>query len=169
MLMFGHAGRYLVALLTAVIVYATCGCRQIAPAPNAQVSNLPPTATEIFDLRSRCAILGEHIAQQRPFENTTNVPSSHYNPRTNRCYVTVDTITTSVERAHRNKEKVINFKALYDGQTGDLLMEVNVTDGQKWVVVPDDPGIALHNKTGEAGYNEALAIIKSFMADEHRP
>ena len=58
---------------------------------------LKPTATEIFNLRTKCAELGNKINGEHDFVHsaylTFTLPvlkqeqSSHYDPRTNRCYV----------------------------------------------------------------------------------
>src|SRR3990172_1063562 len=48
----------------------------------------PPTATEVFRLRSECAKLGEKILENNTVGSAvTQSQVSHYDPQTNRCYV----------------------------------------------------------------------------------
>jgi hypothetical protein len=64
-----------------------------------------PTATEVFHLRSECTALGEKLADRieageaeyRAKEGhvTSFMPISHYDPRTNRCYVQLKLLFTN--------------------------------------------------------------------------
>ena len=76
----------------------------------------PPSATEVFNLRSRCAELGEKILDQQPFISRT-FPSqvSRYDPRTNRCYVESTVLTDDINTLHRY---------LFDGRTKEMLAHV---------------------------------------------
>jgi len=69
-----------------------------------------PSATEVFNLRSRCVELGEKILRDNP-ASPVIVQSvlSHYDPRTNRCFVELQN-----EYSRR----------LFDGQTGERLAEL---------------------------------------------
>jgi hypothetical protein len=81
-----------------------------APVPGAPASpvyNQLPTATEVFNLRSECAKLGEKLLHNAAGGAARSVSQvSNYRPWTNRCYVELTT------------EHDVN---LYDGQTGRLL------------------------------------------------
>jgi len=113
-----------------------------------------PTATEVFNLRSRCAELGEAILDQQPFKNRT-FPSqaSRYDPRTNRCYVELTVLTDDINTIHRY---------LYDGQTKEMLAHAARVNGKKEGQIfnnqPNPPGIA--------GYFEATEYIDQMMAEE---
>jgi hypothetical protein len=66
------------------------------PAPD-ETAFRKPTATEVFNLGSKCAELGEKINGEYDFASPGNVTFkvpfiqqeelSHYDPKTNRCYV----------------------------------------------------------------------------------
>jgi hypothetical protein len=46
-----------------------------------------PTATELFDLRSRCAALGDKLLEEiSELPDRTKSLKSHYDPRTDHCY-----------------------------------------------------------------------------------
>jgi hypothetical protein len=67
-------------------------------------------ASDIFDLRSKCADLGEKILKSNPASPViASSVLSHYNPRTNRCFAELDN-----EYSRR----------LFDGQTGERLAEL---------------------------------------------
>jgi hypothetical protein len=69
----------------------------------------PPSATEVFNLRSKCAELGEKILKQSGYLYDV---LSHYDVRTNRCYVELT--------EHSLKENIYD-RYLYDGQTEEIL------------------------------------------------
>jgi hypothetical protein len=76
-----------------------------------------PTATEVFQLRSACADLGQKILEDNAVGTAlTKDQVSHYDSRTNRCYVelTINTadLTQGLDYLHR---------VLYDGQTREML------------------------------------------------
>lgn len=65
-------------------------------APPWEAETLPPTATEVFHLRSECAAFGAKILDEsfaRP--NIDRDQVSHYDTKSNRCYVEIDTQTRS--------------------------------------------------------------------------
>jgi hypothetical protein len=102
----------------------------------------PPTATEVFNLRSQCA---EFAMKWRsagyPFRTTSWV--SHYAPRSNRCYIKTE--SSSVNPTN-NRPKTLT--SLYDGQTEELLAWTS-QEGESlsasltgWVGVDDWRGFA---------------------------
>jgi hypothetical protein len=78
-----------------------------------------PTATEVFNLRSRCAQLGDTLLAE---QNAGMGPAlyadakSHYDPRTTRCYVEVD-----VSTANLSDPNFETTQRIYDGQTKENL------------------------------------------------
>jgi hypothetical protein len=100
----------------------------------------PPSATEVFNLRSRCAELGENILDQQPFKSRT-FPSqvSRYDPRTNRCYVELTVLTDDINTLHRY---------LYDGQTKEMLAHAARVKGNMEGQIFNNE----RNPTGIAGY-----------------
>ncbi len=76
----------------------------------------PPTATEVFHLRSECAALGEKILDASivgPALYKSQI--SHYNPQTNRCYVEL-----TVQNADTTKPLLYLSRYLYDGHWRDI-------------------------------------------------
>ena len=85
------------------------------------------TATEVFHLRSECAALGKKILDSSlvgPALYQSQV--SHYEPRTNRCYVE---LTIQTADPHRFNDHFGRY--LYDGQTGELLASTQSKKGVK--------------------------------------
>jgi hypothetical protein len=107
-----------VLFLALAISLVSCG-----KTPEQKSSERPsfqtPTATEVFNLRSRCAELGDVLLGGQRAEIGPALyadAKSHYNPKTNRCYVEVDVSTADVNSP--------NFQVthrLYDGQTKENL------------------------------------------------
>ncbi len=121
-----------------------------------------PTATEIFQLRSACAILGQNILD----DNVVGVALSesqvsHYDPSTNRCYVEVDVQTADLTKGLNYLHRV-----LYDGQTGEMLASAKLERGEKSGMVFDKQ----HNATNltNAGWDDASSYIDAKMADDRK-
>jgi hypothetical protein len=90
----------------------------------AQTYFKPPTATELFDLRSRCAALGREFIDDLVVGGAINKSLiSRYDPRTNHCYGDVTT------------ERIDNVqyynRSLFDLQTGDMLAFAKIEKGGK--------------------------------------
>lgn len=81
-----------------------------------------PTETEVFNLRSKCAELGDGL--QRNTYGATGA-TSHYDPSLNRCYVRVVVFESA-------KDSVYKAVELYNGQTHEKLASVQGTDGRQW-------------------------------------
>jgi uncharacterized protein YqfB (UPF0267 family) len=123
---------------------------------------LPPTATEIFHLRSECATLGEKILSENVVGSAlTQSQISRYNPITNRCYVKL-----TVQSADINKPEKHFSAALYDGQTGEMLAIENMENGQRSGIVFDRN----HKSTSDAnaGWDDAQDYIDALMADDRK-
>jgi len=87
----------------------------------------PPTATELFNLRSRCAALGNKFLDDDPLvgrSSLTKTIISHYDPRTNHCYG--DEVTQNVA----NPDSYFN-RFLFDLQTGEMLAFARRTAKEK--------------------------------------
>jgi hypothetical protein len=117
----------------------------------------PPTASEVFALRSKCAELGDQIKDGNVIgTNLTQDVISHYEPKTNRCYVelTVQTADTSAPLAYLNR-------VLYDGQTKELLAFTRIDKTMKTGGVY--VGASL---TGDTAFEEANGFITKLMEDD---
>jgi hypothetical protein len=112
----------------------------------------PPTATEVFHLRSECAALGQKIREryQLPFP-TVQEEISHYNVRTNRCYVEIKSITSTIPTREI-------LRMLFDGQTGERLAITYAGNGGK------QSRVAHKN----VGWNDASRYIDTMMVDDRK-
>jgi hypothetical protein len=83
------------------------------------------TATEVFNLRSKCAELGERrmndFAKEHPGDQIHR--ASHYDPGTNRCFVELNTMLND----HAGGS--IFWRVLYEGETGEMLARVTTVTG----------------------------------------
>jgi hypothetical protein len=96
-------------------------------------------AEEVFRLRSACGDLGQRLLKENDVNpNLTFSQRSHYNQRTNRCYVELTMQTSDKVRSV--------YRFLYDGQTNDQLAHTRVgNDGKKFGMMA--PGNQLDHKT----------------------
>lgn len=83
------------------------GWRQGRATPRDRGRFRPPTAAEVFNLRSKCAELGQKILDGNlTGPALTQSQVSHYDPETNRCYVRLDVdtadLTVPPEKAYRD-------------------------------------------------------------------
>lgn len=121
-----------------------------------------PTATEAFNLRSKCAALGEQILESNVIGSAlTQSQVSHYEPRTNRCYVEL-----TIQTADMTKPMNYLNRVLYDGQTKEMLAFSRIEKGTKSGNVFDRQ----HQATSlqNAGWDDANAYIDEMMADDRK-
>jgi hypothetical protein len=86
-----------------------------------QPTHQPPTATELFNLRGRCAQLGEKIMRENMVGVAlTQSQKSRYDPRTSRCFVELTVQTMDLSKG--------DYFALYlfDGQTQEMLAALRI-------------------------------------------
>lgn len=159
--------RYGSSLTPAMLLFAVhvllFGCQKpSAPKP---VVNDPafrtPTATEVFNLRSKCAELGKKTLEQNIIVPTlAQEQVSHYDPKTNRCYVELD-----VHMADLTKYEDSYARYLHDGQTGEILAWSRSNKGIKTGFVSGGPPETL---AGETGFFAANGKIDALMADDRK-
>lgn len=143
------------------------GCQKPAPASANESASPRLTAAEVFELRSKCADLGQKIINN----NTIGIALSqdqvsHYDSTTNRCYVEVTVQTADLSKAGDYFEQY-----LYDGQTGEMLASIrNDRRNSKWGMVYDhqhkSPIPVPYDAT--VLYDDALSYIDSKMADDRK-
>jgi hypothetical protein len=76
------------SLCSLLIVPLACQKPSTSNAAVSESAYQKPTATEIFNLRTKCAELGDKILRLHPVSAPfTEEQTSHYDPKTNRCYV----------------------------------------------------------------------------------
>jgi hypothetical protein len=128
---------------------------------SAQPTNQLPTATEVFNLRSRCAALAEKFLEENAIGSAlTQFQISNYEPRTNRCYVEFTTQAIDPSKLDYHN------RTLFDGQTREILAFAKTEKGQKAGMVFDRQ----HQSTGltNAGWDDANAYIDKMMTADRR-
>ena len=155
---------------------------------NASFAQAPPTATETFNLRIRCRDmalkkLDEVVIRPMTYEDGASLgwsaadvdrlnrqleevePSlvgeqqwSHYNPKTNRCYVEI----YIHRRAQRPGPRVREMEGwmVFDAQIDDLLAQAEIRNHVKSGYVYD-PNYGARRD----GWDAAMAYIEAVMAD----
>jgi hypothetical protein len=127
----------------------------------AQKAFSPPTATEIFHLRSECAALGEKILDANVVGSALSKSQiSRYDPQTNRCYVEL-----TVQSADTSKPIYYFSRSVYDGQTGEILAIARIKNGIKWGMVYDQN---YQTKISNDDYDNARIYIYVIMADDRK-
>jgi len=121
------------------------------------------SGSEIFHLRSECAVLGEKLLNKSIVGSAlTQNQTSHYNPQTNRCFVEID-----VQRADLKAPGFYLKRYLYDGQTQEMLAVSSNENGSKSGMVYE----GAHHKTTDlsyAGYDDAEVYINAMMNDDRQ-
>ena len=121
-----------------------------------------PTATEVFNLRSKCAELGEKIMKNTVVGDALKKDQlSHYDPKTNRCYVQLTIWNSNLANGEENFEQ-----DLVDGQTGQVLAAIRREKGKKSGDIYIDPS-PLNGNPDEL-YLDASLFISKMMEDERQ-
>lgn len=140
------------------------GCQKSsAPTPPVDAPSFrSPTATEVFNLRSKCADLGEKIMKNTVIGDALKKDQlSHYEPKTNRCYVRL-----TVWNATLGKGDEYFQQYLFDGQTGQMLAAIHRENGVKSGDIYSDPAPSQGNS--DEMYVDASIFISQTMADDRQ-
>lgn len=156
-------------LIALLVVLFFSGCQQSsAPAPStpAPPSGVPafrsPTATEVFNLRSKCAELGERILKTAVVGYALKKDQvSHYDPKTNRCYVQLTISNANPASGEENFER-----SLLDGQTGQVLAAIRRQKGTRSGTIYIDPSPL--NGNADELYLDASTFIDQMMEDDRQ-
>lgn len=152
----------------------------------AAAQTAPPTATEIFHLRTECAALADKMTHEFeemqlmvPIPKTIRSPEtyethSHYDPTTNRCYADITSFysTAPVSNGHYlqdSREPWVEHRhrALYDAQTKDVLASSSI-DGDKRVGSVFEEGHQKYFADANASFDDATDYIDAKMADDRK-
>jgi hypothetical protein len=173
--------KFLSPSVLAYAVIALLGCRSQSPRPRTIER---PTASELFNLRTKCADLAEKINSQYDYASLAivyGIPAlsqdhfSHYDSTANRCYVelrvtalgSLTLLSAGNAKAKRIRQAILDIydvdyieRHLYDGQTGEELAYV-----QK--------GLKNHSAVGllqnmQVGWAAAYSRIDEVMADDRK-
>jgi len=122
-----------------------------------------PTATEVFQLRSACANLGEALLDETTVGSAlTKDQVSHYDPPSNRCYIEL-----TVQKANpKGFDDYIN-RSLYDGQTKELLAFARIEKSKKVGMIFDRQH-SMADPTKNLGWDDASAYINEKMFDNRK-
>ena len=104
-------------LVLAVVLAAAASCGRNEKSGSDRHGSEGPSATEVFDLRSRCAELAQKLLDggvHGPFVQAGQ--KSSYSPVNNRCYVELDFTTADASSPEHQSTRY-----LYDGQTKQVL------------------------------------------------
>ncbi len=156
-------------LVLLVLCLSSCEARKNSADKETPSQNRAPTAAEVFDLRSKCAALGEKILNENVIGNAlAQIQLTHYNPQTNRCYVRLEVSSTT--KAAVAQGKFTNDLYLFDGQTNEMLARAWVLGDQKVGYIAEGLVVAKpgHPTGFEASYDDALALIDKYMADDRK-
>jgi hypothetical protein len=148
--------------LSVLLFFSGCQ-RSSSPIPSVDALSLrSPTATEVFNLRSKCAELGEKILKNTVVRDDLKKEElSHYEPKTNRCYVRL-----TVWNANLGKEDEYFQQYLFDGQTGQMLAAIHREKGVKSGDIYSDPAPSQGNS--DEMYLDASIFISQTMADDRQ-
>src|SRR5436309_9549587 len=112
----------LARFLLCCLLVGAIGCQNrtaqsAAPTPTPRLVALL-TASKVFNLRSKCAELGDKILENNVIGSAlTQEVKSRYNPETNRWYVEVDVHAADLSKWDEHPIS----RYLFDGQTKDML------------------------------------------------
>lgn len=148
--------------LALTVLLSFSGCQKsAAPIPAVDAPTFrAPTATEIFNLRSRCAELGEKIMQKTVAGDALKKNQlSHYEPKTNRCYVQLTVWNPNPAKGDEDFQQY-----LFDGQTGQVLAAIRRQKGTRSGDIYSDPSPLSGNP--DELYLDASMFISKMMLDD---
>ena len=151
-------------LFTFSVLLFFSGCKQSsAPISPVDVPSFrSPTATEGFDLRSKCAEHGEKIMKNTVISSALKKDQvSHYEPKTNRCYVQLTVWSGDLAQGNEYFQQ-----SLFDGQTGQALAAIRRERGVRSGDIFIDPS-PLNGNPDEL-YLDASSFISQIMADDRQ-
>lgn len=147
-----HLGtRYSTAVVAFVLSMSACS----TPQPARDQTPRPPNAAEVFELRSKCATLGEVILENNWIGPAlTQEVSTHYDERSNRCYAELD-----VHQAKLDESGKYYSRVLYDAQTKQVLAWTRSENGSQASSI-FGPHVNIEHDTFEAANDRIDAAMK---------
>lgn len=147
-LTWGLFGLTLALLVVSIVTLAV-----IFKQDAAALSRHSPAAAEVFELRSKCAMLGKKLLGNNIVGSDSRQSQvSHYDPKIKRCFVQ---LTVQSADLFKPPDKLDRY--LYDGQTAELLAFAGIEKGVKSGMI---------FKKGSAGFEEASSYIDEKMKDD---
>ena len=152
------------ALLCSVFVLLLdCQKQQSPTAGSSEPGFTKPTATEVFDLRTKCAELGDKILKLNPVDpSLTREQYSHYDVNTNRCNIDLFVSNGFVRNNDWGNVKWPDYasETVFDGQSREMLASVVHNEGKVTTFINGGPL--------DATEAEAYARIKALMGDDRK-
>jgi hypothetical protein len=142
------------------------GCKS-APPPVKETPRYPNglTASEVFNLRTKCAELVDKNAQEFGLVGValTSDVSSHYNPDMNRCYAEV-VVTKNFSYNYKEHPIPDNYRTttVYDAQTKQVLVHA-VQDGDK-----SNANDFTNKADSFTSYDQGRARVSQLMQDDEQ-
>lgn len=135
------------------------GQTPVAPKPEA-LPYRQASASEVFNLRTRCAEIAEKMVNDDAHGAAVSITgTSHYNPKTNRCYVLLD--SSGVDDPVK-----LNHQYLFDGQTKDMLAFSGTANGKQTGTVFADWKRSDPNERNLTPFEQAGDYIREQMSDD---
>ncbi len=129
-----------------------CQSHRVAGAAPDDPGVAQPTATEIFDLRTKCSELGDKILRLNPVDRSlSSEQNSHYDVKTNRCYV--------LHFVHSGSFDYMS-EEVFDGQSRELMVSIERRGGKVTTFI--NGGFI------DASESDARAKMKSLMGDDRK-
>lgn len=157
-------------IVTTALLLSLCSCNTTPkPKPDEASTFRAPSATELFDLQSKCSLLGAKILEGNFIGKAlTQEQVSHYNPKDNRCYVK---LTVSSADLMTPPDKYTDDNFLYDGQSKEMLAYATGTGQKKASMVFDVSmkKILQEKKESDSDFYAVNELIDSFVATERKP
>ena len=148
-------------ILLLVVLVMLSGCQQSSTSKPvvAEPAFRKPTATEIFNLRSKCADFGQKIMNENIIGTAlAQEQVSHYDPTSNCCYVELTVHT--VDLTHFDDHLA---RYCYDGQTGEMVAWSKIHKGAK-----TGGGSLVGYSFGADPWLAATTKIDALMADDRK-
>jgi hypothetical protein len=126
--------------------------------PGLALAQTQPTASEVFRLRTECAVLADKILENDVVGYARHREIvSRYDPRTNRCYARIDT-------SDQDKSvPTLTFNShLYDAQTREMLAWYNTKGDRVSGFIVGGPV----STAKDYGFAEAQEFISVKMSDD---
>jgi hypothetical protein len=150
-----------VMIVTTILVsVALVGCTRVQPCvQEVQRASKLPSATEVFNLRTKCAEFGNRIDKGTTAHNLQNHSTlSHYDVQRNICFVEVNNIYRMTFREERS---------LYDGQTDDILALTTRADKvETGTVYSRNLSAECKDQSEDCEFDKATAYIDERMKRE---
>jgi len=137
--------------LLAVVLVLLIGCQK--PSGSQRPA---PSATELFNLRTKCSELGDKLLTLTPVQTPfVHEQTSRFDLRENRCYVDVFVHKQGIREPSWDD---YTTETVFDGQTREALASVEHTKGEVSAWIKDGPD----HPTGTQG----ILRIKALMSDD---